>query len=1850
MSKLNRIKSFFFKSRKRIVVLSVLATMMVSLVGTCAFFADHIGAQMYLTIAQWKGDPVIQQWTEDATTDFHAYKDTITEFAFLDEYDETVTMDAGPWDVSHAQDESVMAYIVGTKVYICSSIGEPADIIANPYSSFAYAGFTYVNSVSGTDNMDTSHAITMEGMFKEFGNNYNDATNPPLDLSTWDTLNVTTMKSMFYAAGFSELKVGNFNTSKVEDMSFMFAACRGYPTLDVSNWDVSNVKTMESMFDTAFYGTGSFSLDVSKWDTGNVKNMANMFKFGERLLSLDISKWNVSKVETMESMFQGCTQIASLGSTGLSNWNTSSLKQTKSMFQSCSELTAADISKWNMSKIENSDYMFLGCSSLTELTIPASYKNIGTKFAAYCPAMTTINFLHTESDSITFPAAGSSTGAFYLNDYVQTKITGIDEVQAYDWISDHRRLDPVIRTWCYNTENGYTWDRYLGTMGGYVLPGIDFHTETLAPTITSIVFDDQNAYWAYPGMTSGDANGVVDGINVWDVSAAKNKSVIAWIDNTGKLTIAADGPEVVANENSGFVFALFDNVVTIDARKYDTSRAKNINHWHWFNDPDMHPGEPEFAIPMTGATTILGLETWDVSNVEDFSSMFHNDKNLTSIDVSTWDTGSAVYMDGVFLGCDKLTSLDLSGWDMTNVTTIESMFCRASGLTKESGISQWVMPNLENMEHTFSRTSFKSLDLNNWKPEKLVSMFNSFADSTIESIDMTEWSTPNLQCLQSTFLMTKNLKSLDLKNFTTNKVETMYQMCEGSGIETIDLTGWDFRVCADVDSMFQDADRLEEVTGEDTWTNMHGIESMSRMFSGCESLKSLDVTDWDVSNVTGTYSFNYVFNNCKTIEELDVKNWDVSSGENFTAMFMNCENLKEIDISNWDMASFSYNSYMEDMFNGCKQFTELTFPARVNFFTFRMAANCPKLTKIEFLTEDTLDSRVTAGATDGAFYVAPDSGVEIPVITQYITHSASMATLRSLYAWSDDNRAFPAVTVTYNANGGAFDDNSTTNVVKYETPNDIVSGEYKEPTISDPYKSFDGWYTDQACTDGNEFDLNTTYSDITVYAKWKEIPHFTVTYDANGGHYADASTQNLVEHVIMKSKTANVSDDGSTHTGNYGDSLATTEVITIPGATSLEVTITYQTESKSYDWVCVYDGSVTPSSTNYDSSISGKLGGTTKTTAQYTVEGDTVQFFIKSDSSISNYYGYYAVVSGTISGEYEEPVHNDVRYGFDGWYTDKACTDGKEFDPGTATEDITVYAKWAKVPAILAPTNTWFSQGSPKNNGTSIAKNEITSISIVDSYNTSGKTIIDQWDASTEGTGAEDNTGPVTAYLEYDSTGTTYKLTLAGNGNGKVYANPDSSNAFGWFRSLTTFSGSNILDMSMVTKMGDISAQKGMFTWCEKLKSLDVSNWDVSNVTRMRAAFEYCKVLKTLDVSDWDVSSVTDFDDLFSNCQSITTLDVSKWDTSSATSMSDVFSDMTSITTLDVSKWNMSKVRTTLNMFNGCENLTSLNLTNWNISNMLDMNSTFNGCKKLTTIGSVSNWSTGNVRDMTQLFCNCTVLNGLDVSKWDVHSVQYMKNMFKSCKALTILDVSDWVTSSLKDTDSTFYNCPALTTIDVSNWDMADVTTMETMFTFCTGVKRIPVENWTTTSVENLGGMFDGCTALTSLDLSKWDTSNVTAIGKSSNYSGMFMDCSALTSLNVSTWDTSNVTDMGYMFEGCSSLGTLDLSSWSTASATKMTNAFKGMNKLATVTLGSDFAFVGTDGYLPTPSGASGYLNNSSVDGKWYNTTTTVGYTPAALATSHSGLVTYSAYNPAANLLSLAFDSDTGTVTGYTSQ
>ena len=89
-------------------------------------------------------------------------------------------------------------------------------------------------------------------------------------------------------------------------MSFMFYNCYSLTSLDLSNFNTANVTDMGTMFYNCYSLT---SLDLSSFNTSNVTDMSDMFSRCTSLTSLDLSSFNTANVTDMYRMFNGSSSL-----------------------------------------------------------------------------------------------------------------------------------------------------------------------------------------------------------------------------------------------------------------------------------------------------------------------------------------------------------------------------------------------------------------------------------------------------------------------------------------------------------------------------------------------------------------------------------------------------------------------------------------------------------------------------------------------------------------------------------------------------------------------------------------------------------------------------------------------------------------------------------------------------------------------------------------------------------------------------------------------------------------------------------------------------------------------------------------------------------------------------------------------------------------------------------------------------------------------------------------------------------------------------------------------------------------------------------------------------------------------------------------------------------------------------------------------------------------------------------------------------------------------------------------------------------------------------------------------------
>jgi surface protein len=182
-----------------------------------------------------------------------------------------------------------------------------------------------------------------------------------LDLSEFDTSNVTTMRNMFSRSQFLSVDLSNFDTSQVTDMYGMFAYSK-CSSIDLSNLDTSEVINMSRMFVDVECFT---NLDLKHFNTSNVTDMSSMFSGmnepglnpSSGLKTLDISSFDFSKVTDANNMFSRNRRLTTItwpSTVDFSDayYTTAGNNGLGSMFRFCTRLSSFSLRHWCTPTIE----------------------------------------------------------------------------------------------------------------------------------------------------------------------------------------------------------------------------------------------------------------------------------------------------------------------------------------------------------------------------------------------------------------------------------------------------------------------------------------------------------------------------------------------------------------------------------------------------------------------------------------------------------------------------------------------------------------------------------------------------------------------------------------------------------------------------------------------------------------------------------------------------------------------------------------------------------------------------------------------------------------------------------------------------------------------------------------------------------------------------------------------------------------------------------------------------------------------------------------------------------------------------------------------------------------------------------------------------------------------------------------------------------------------------------------------------------------------------------------------------------------------------------------------------------
>ena len=202
-----------------------------------------------------------------------------------------------------------------------------------------------------------------------------------------------------------------------------------------------------------------------------------------------------------------------------------------------------------------------------------------------------------------------------------------------------------------------------------------------------------------------------------------------------------------------------------------------------------------------------------------------------------------------------------------------------------------------------------------------------------------------------------------------------------------------------------------------------------------------------------------------------------------------------------------------------------------------------------------------------------------------------------------------------------------------------------------------------------------------------------------------------------------------------------------------------------------------------------------------------------------------------------------------------------------------------------------------------------------------------------------------------------------------------------------------------------------------------------NNITKTNHMFSGCELLTKIELSNFNTKNVNDMSYMFDKCESLTKIDLSNFNSQNVENMSSMFSGCKSLKNIDLSKFNTQKVSHLIGMFSGCESLININLSSFNTQNVENMFAMFFECKSLTNL-DLSKFNTQNVNDMSGMFYGCKSLININLSNFKTKNVKNMCRMFYECKSLTNINLSNFNTKNVEDMKGMFYGCKSLTNIN----------------------------------------------------------------------------------------------------------------------------------------------------------------------------------------------------------------------------
>jgi surface protein len=724
-----------------------------------------------------------------------------------------------------------------------------------------------------------------------------------IDISSWDTSNVSNFSGLFSNATLRDINVTGWDTTSAEKFSFIFANAN-ITNIDMSSWNTSAVTQMNN----AFQNARLTNCDVSGWDSSNVYNIASMF-YGNSTNGVDFEQ-----IKTW-SNFSNVTDAGNLFYSGSIN---------------------SDLNWLYLPKVER----------LTQAFYNASLLNADIELVGWGQEGSGISSLNSTFYNAKFPVNSvldltnwnvSPCNTFSAAFFQVTNGVHVLGLETWD-TSSVTCMATVFKGANMNADlSGWTTSRVISMNGIFQNSRGDFVT-------TVYGWDTRNCQ----DFTFAFSNSSTPGdVTSWSMSSANN--VVEMFSNN------SDFDQAIGRWSMGNVRNVANMLFRAEEFKSDIhtwclkNAYGNTNFYEQTllkfipeHQPQNYKCPPQFktqlviADPQSSATELghsvevvtLGEVTPSSPYTLQWQRRGEADLNWSNI---IGETGE---------------SYDIELDDLRGYVRLRQIFTGSDGgehrmASNEIKVLDFITP--QGMGITFSNTTRGEETTIHFVGNVTQPSTITYEDGTVTNI-LGDFNV-TFDELGTYFLMTNFLKTLSFKNTNTEmfisptsdmgRIENAHQMFFNVTRFNQDLSFWDVSYMTDMSEMFEFAVAFNgPLVGWNTSnvTNMHGMFNNASSFNQPISTFDLSSTT-DVSGMfAGAYAFNQSLNtwDVSQIQSFDfmfvkavafngnVSGWTTTSATNMYAMFAGATKFNG-SINAWNTAAVTN---MQEMFDGASIFNQ----------------------------------------------------------------------------------------------------------------------------------------------------------------------------------------------------------------------------------------------------------------------------------------------------------------------------------------------------------------------------------------------------------------------------------------------------------------------------------------------------------------------------------------------------------------------------------------------------------------------------------------------------------------------------------------------------------------------------------------------------------------------------------------------------------------------------------------------------------------------------------------------------------------------------------------------------------------